>query len=61
MLTHYVIRTEEMKINRYFILQVAPYCYLDCLTYMLGAYWYMACEMLSYTARELAEHFQKVL
>lgn len=27
---------------------------------MLGAYWYLACEVLSKTARELAEHFQKV-
>ena len=59
-LTHYVIRIEEVKIERTFLLQVAPYCYLDTLTYMMGAYWYLACEVLSCTARVLADDFQKV-
>jgi len=59
-LTHYVIRTESMKVGEMFVLQVVPYCYLDTLTYMLGAYWYLACEVLSHTARVLADDFQKV-
>lgn len=33
-LTHYVIRIEEGKIERTFILQVLPYVFLDTLTYM---------------------------
>lgn len=60
LLTHYVIKKGDTRIDRTFILQVMPYCYIDTLTYMLGAYWYLACEVLSSTARELAEHFQKV-
>lgn len=61
LLTHYVIRIEEAKIDRAtFFFQVIPYCYLDTLTYMMGAYWYLACEVLSCTARVLAEDFQKV-
>jgi gustatory receptor len=59
-LTHYVIRIEETKIEKTFILEVMPYCYLDTLTYMMGAYWYLACESLSCTAMVLAEDFQKV-
>ncbi|XP_055606612.1 gustatory and odorant receptor 24 isoform X2 [Uranotaenia lowii] len=43
------------------LLQVIPYCFLDTLTYMMGGYWYMTCEMLSTTANILAEDFQKAL
>jgi gustatory receptor len=59
-LTHYVIRVKSSSIESTFLLQVLPYCYLDTLTYMLGAYWYLACDALTYTARVLAEDFQKV-
>lgn len=59
-LTHYVIRIDDTKIERAFILQVVPYCFLDTLTYMMGAYWYLACGVVSFTARVLAEDFQKV-
>lgn len=41
-------------------LQVIPYCILDNLTAMLGAWWYLICEALSRTANVLAERFQKV-
>lgn len=34
---------------------------MDNLTYMMGAYWYLACETLSTTATILAEDFQKAL
>lgn len=61
LLTHYVIRTRERQHDRLFLFQVGPYCYLDSLTYMMGAYWYLACEMLSCTARVMADHFQKVV
>lgn len=61
LLTHYVIRKHETgKTKKSFLFQVGPYCYLDTLTYMMGAYWYLACEMLSGTARVMADHFQKV-
>lgn len=61
LLTHYVIRKQETRIERMFLFQVGPYCFLDTLTYGLGAYWYMCCEFLSHTARVMAENFQKVL
>lgn len=61
LLTHYVIKIEETKTDWTFVLQAVPYCYLDSLTYMLGAYWYIACGVLSSTAQVLAEHFQKVI
>ncbi|KAG5679676.1 hypothetical protein PVAND_009230 [Polypedilum vanderplanki] len=60
-LTHYVIRIEETDIETTFVLQVIPYCYLDTLTYMVGAFWYISCEVLSHSARILAEDFQKAL
>ncbi|KAL9904783.1 gustatory receptor 63a isoform 1-T2 [Glossina fuscipes fuscipes] len=41
--------------------QVIPYCILDNLTAMLGAWWYLICEALSRTANILAERFQKAL
>jgi gustatory receptor len=59
-LTHYVIRSEKEPIGPGFVLQILPYIYLDALTYMLGAYWYLSCEALSCAARALAGHFQKV-
>lgn len=61
LLTHYVIKIEKTKLERTFILQVVPYCFLDTLTYMMGAYWYLSCEVLSCIARMMAEHFHKVL
>ncbi|NP_001273828.1 gustatory and odorant receptor 63a-like [Musca domestica] len=42
-------------------IQVIPYCILDNLTAMLGAWWYLICEALSRTAYILAERFQKAL
>ncbi|XP_055696310.1 gustatory and odorant receptor 24 [Lutzomyia longipalpis] len=43
------------------ISQVIPYCFLDTLTYMMGAYWYLSCETLSAAANVLADDFQKAL
>ncbi|XP_059225761.1 gustatory and odorant receptor 63a [Stomoxys calcitrans] len=43
------------------LVQVIPYCILDNLTAMLGAWWYLICEALSNTAYILAERFQKAL
>lgn len=40
--------------------QVIPYCFLDTLIYMMGAYWYLNCECLSQSALILAKDFQKV-
>lgn len=40
--------------------QVVPYIFLDTLTYMVGAYWYLACETLSESATILADDFQRV-
>ncbi|GAB0098478.1 hypothetical protein DMENIID0001_142160 [Sergentomyia squamirostris] len=42
------------------IAQVIPYCFLDTLTYMMGAYWYLSCEILSAAANVLADDFQRV-
>ncbi|EDV96739.1 gustatory and odorant receptor 63a [Drosophila grimshawi] len=41
--------------------QVVPYCILDNLTAMLGAWWFIICEAISTTAYLLAERFQKAL
>lgn len=41
-------------------LQVIPYCLLDMITYMMGAYWYYACQVLSSAAHILADDFQMV-
>lgn len=60
-LTHYVVRRAEHTSRRSFVFQATPYCYLDTLTYMLGAYWYLACDGISSTALVLAEHFHKVI
>lgn len=40
--------------------QVIPYCILDTIIYMMGGYWYTACETLSTTANILAVDFQRV-
>ncbi|XP_026474906.1 gustatory and odorant receptor 24-like [Ctenocephalides felis] len=40
------------------VFQVIPYCFLDTLTYMLGAYWYLMCGVIGETATEVAEDFQ---
>ncbi|XP_059610111.1 gustatory and odorant receptor 24 [Phlebotomus argentipes] len=42
-------------------LPVIPYCFLDTLTYMMGAYWYLSCETLSAAANVLADDFQRAL
>lgn len=60
-ITHFVILQDKTDtFGAKFILQIAPYCHLDTLTYMLGAFWYMQCECLSKAAAVLAEDFQKV-
>uniref|UniRef100_A0A336LIB2 Gustatory receptor n=1 Tax=Culicoides sonorensis TaxID=179676 RepID=A0A336LIB2_CULSO len=41
--------------------QVIPYCFLDTMTYMMGAYWFLCCETLSQSAHLLANDFQKAL
>lgn len=46
---------------RFKILHVIPYCFLDTLTYMMGAYWYLTCDTLSSSATILADDFQKAL
>lgn len=38
-----------------------PYCLLDMITYMMGGYWYYACQILSSAAEILAEDFQTVI
>ncbi|XP_026474908.1 LOW QUALITY PROTEIN: gustatory and odorant receptor 24-like, partial [Ctenocephalides felis] len=43
------------------VFQVIPYCFLDTLTYMLGAYWYLMCGVIGETATEVAEDFQVAL
>lgn len=60
LLTHYVIKKQDTRIERMFLFQVGPYCFLDTLTFGLGSYWYMCCEFLSHTARVMADNFQKV-
>ncbi|XP_067612660.1 gustatory and odorant receptor 63a isoform X1 [Eurosta solidaginis] len=41
-------------------IQVIPYCLLDNLTAMLGAWWFIICESLSMTANILGDRFQRV-
>ncbi|BFF98500.1 gustatory and odorant receptor 63a [Drosophila madeirensis] len=53
-ITH--ITMSDLNIN-----QVVPYCILDNLTAMLGAWWFLICEAMSITAHLLAERFQKAL
>lgn len=43
------------------LFQIVPYCILDNLTYMMGAYWYLACDSLSRSATILADDFQQAL
>nr|QKN21079.1 gustatory receptor [Bactrocera correcta] len=43
------------------IIQVIPYCILDNLSAMLGAWWFIICESLSMTANILGERFQRAL
>lgn len=43
------------------LMQVIPYCVLDNLTYMMGAYWFLSCESLSESATILADDFQQAL
>ncbi|XP_017863710.1 PREDICTED: gustatory and odorant receptor 63a [Drosophila arizonae] len=53
-ITH--ITMSDLNLN-----QVVPYCILDNLTAMLGAWWFLICEAISTTAYLLAERFQKAL
>lgn len=41
--------------------QVIPYCFLDTLTYMMGAFWFLECETLISSASILADDFQRAL
>lgn len=41
-------------------MQLIPYVFLEILTYILGGYWYLLCEMLSVCANVLAEDFHQV-
>ncbi|XP_059051665.1 gustatory and odorant receptor 24 [Achroia grisella] len=41
--------------------QIVPYIFLEILTYILGGYWYLLCESLSFSASILAEDFQQAL
>ncbi|XP_055639886.1 gustatory and odorant receptor 24 isoform X2 [Toxorhynchites rutilus septentrionalis] len=50
-----------LKTKTLLLLQVIPYCILDTIIYMMGGYWYMACETISTTANELAVDFQRAL
>lgn len=43
------------------LIQIIPYCVLDNLTYMVGAYWYLTCRSLSRSATILAADFQTAL
>lgn len=51
----------HFQFEKSFIMQVVPYGILDSLTYMMGAYWYLACETLSASASILADDFQGAL
>lgn len=58
--------TTQLTYNRFIFkcnvrnTKVIPYCFLDTLTYMMGAYWYLSCETLSAAANVLADDFQRV-
>lgn len=41
-------------------MQLIPYVFLEILTYLLGGYWYLLCEVLSVCASVLAEDFHNV-
>ncbi|XP_052754000.1 gustatory and odorant receptor 24 isoform X2 [Galleria mellonella] len=43
------------------LMQIVPYIFLEILTYILGGYWYLLCESLSFSANILAEDFQQAL
>ncbi|XP_017477626.1 PREDICTED: gustatory and odorant receptor 63a-like [Rhagoletis zephyria] len=45
----------------FLFVQVIPYCILDNLTAMLGAWWFIICDCLSTTANILGERFQRAL
>ncbi|XP_030385835.1 gustatory and odorant receptor 63a [Scaptodrosophila lebanonensis] len=53
-----VIHTTMVDLN---LMQVVPYCILDNVTAMIGAWWYLICQALSITANFLALRFQKAL
>lgn len=42
------------------VMQILPYVFLEILTYLLGGYWYLLCETLSFCAGILAEDFHQV-
>ncbi|XP_032522740.2 gustatory and odorant receptor 24 isoform X1 [Danaus plexippus] len=43
------------------VMQILPYVFLEILTYLLGGYWYLLCETLSFCAGILAEDFHQAL
>ncbi|XP_053615595.1 gustatory and odorant receptor 24 [Plodia interpunctella] len=43
------------------LIQIIPYIFLEILTYILGGYWYLLCDILSVSANILAEDFQQAL
>ena len=50
----------HLTMVEFHVFHVIPYCILDNLTYMMGAYWYLACQSISRSATILADDFQKV-
>ncbi|XP_058819555.1 gustatory and odorant receptor 24 [Topomyia yanbarensis] len=61
MLSCAAVAITHVTMAEFEVAQVILYCILDTLTYMMGGYWYMACEILSTTAKILAEDFQRAL
>lgn len=54
-----VIITHATMVHFKFM-QLIPYVFLEILTYLLGGYWYLLCEVLSVCASVLAEDFHNV-
>ncbi|XP_026497405.1 gustatory and odorant receptor 24 [Vanessa tameamea] len=51
----------HMTMVHFKLMQILPYIFLEILTYILGGYWYLLCEILSVCASILAEDFQQAL
>ncbi|XP_044267011.1 gustatory and odorant receptor 24 [Tribolium madens] len=43
------------------IIQVVPFCYINCLIYLIGGFWFMQCDVVGKVATQLAEDFQMAL
>lgn len=41
--------------------QVVPYCFINMITFVLGGFWYLHCEVIGSVATVLAEDFQQAL